>query len=89
MESLTGYGIGIMKLISWKKIPRHKLTFFFIIVVLTDVDECNMNTDSCTDLQLCINTPGSFKCECKQGYRMENEICKGKILINYSESLIA
>ncbi|KAK2157060.1 hypothetical protein NP493_1917g00009 [Ridgeia piscesae] len=42
----------------------------------TDVDECNMNTDSCTDLQLCINTPGSFKCECKQGYRMENEICK-------------
>ena len=34
--------------------------FYFL-----DVDECQ---DSASCDQLCINTVGSFKCECKDGY---------------------
>ena len=31
-----------------------------------DVNECETNSSVCP--QLCINTNGSFKCKCNQGY---------------------
>ncbi|XP_022800806.1 uncharacterized protein LOC111338572 [Stylophora pistillata] len=34
----------------------------------SDVDECNKNTDGCSDT--CINTPGSFVCQCNAGYSL-------------------
>ena len=34
----------------------------------TDIDECaNRSTIDCT--QQCINTPGSYECDCYDGYR--------------------
>jgi len=46
--------------------------------VLADVDECaNNETHSCTDTQLCINTPGTFTCVCVTGYRMTDGTCQG------------
>lgn len=39
-----------------------------------DVDECK-NPESCS--QICINTKGSFKCQCTEGYSLENRThCK-------------
>ena len=36
--------------------------------VLTDINECvNRSTIDCT--QQCINTPGSYECDCYDGYR--------------------
>ena len=32
-----------------------------------DIDECS-STNNCTELQNCINTPGSFVCTCLPGY---------------------
>jgi len=33
-----------------------------------DVDECARATDSCHKYAVCMNLPGSFVCQCKEGY---------------------
>ncbi|XP_059152070.1 uncharacterized protein LOC131938174 [Physella acuta] len=39
-----------------------------------DIDECN-DPLACPDYSNCINTPGSFRCECKEGMQMVNGAC--------------
>ncbi|XP_059158121.1 uncharacterized protein LOC131942326 [Physella acuta] len=39
-----------------------------------DVDEC-LNSTSCRHDQLCVNTDGSFKCKCLDGYTDINGMC--------------
>lgn len=34
----------------------------------TDVDECALNPCAAPERENCVNTPGSYKCECKPGY---------------------
>lgn len=34
-----------------------------------DINECALNTHPCSPHANCLNTRGSFKCKCKQGYR--------------------
>lgn len=36
--------------------------------ICVDVDECRNAEKSCGPFSSCINTPGSFKCECQAGY---------------------
>ena len=31
-----------------------------------DIDECGLNNNTC---HVCVNTPGSFNCICKAGYK--------------------
>ncbi|XP_068703313.1 signal peptide, CUB and EGF-like domain-containing protein 1 isoform X2 [Montipora foliosa] len=40
-------------------------------VTCTDVDECDLATDLCT--QNCHNTNGSYTCSCNAGYRLESD----------------
>lgn len=41
-----------------------------------DVDECKSNP--CPGHHdICVNTPGSFRCECISGFRKTNGFCKG------------
>lgn len=35
--------------------------------VSTDIDECRISPDLCGQ-GTCVNTPGSFECECLRGY---------------------
>ncbi|MEJ1281275.1 hypothetical protein NN561_012224 [Cricetulus griseus] len=35
----------------------------------SDINECALNIHMCSLHANCLNTPGSFKCKCKQGYR--------------------
>ena len=46
------------------------------IVFLTDINEC-ANNGTCD--QICINTIGSFVCECNLGYQLNNDLmtCSG------------
>ena len=45
-----------------------------------DVDECTTKKHNCTEnMSKCINTEGSFECECSSGYEMktigQNKVC--------------
>ena len=44
-----------------------------------DIDECIDETDDCDDNAICINTDGSFTCECESGYTGNGRICEGKL----------
>lgn len=46
----------------------------------TDIDECAIDKSACDSNQNCINTPGSFQCECKVGFTMDKVVnaCVGK-----------
>jgi len=44
-----------------------------------DIDECKLNKPCNKDTENCSNTPGSYKCKCKQGYvRTKKGDCKKK-----------
>ena len=47
------------------------------ICLYSDIDECSAGTDNCS--QLCINTIGSFTCDCDDGYELDTDdvTCNG------------
>ncbi len=49
--------------------------------LMIDIDECSENRDNCG--QLCQNTPGSYSCSCRTGYRVASDgaACEGIDLI--------
>ena len=46
--------------------------------MVPDIDECALDTDGCE--QDCINTPGSFQCDCFEGFLLneDNITCYGE-----------
>ena len=52
-------------------------------VLITDIDECSLSLDNCSPLQECVDTPGSFVCNCLAGYiRLgQDEPCIGELSI--------
>ena len=40
-----------------------------------DIDECETDLHNCSNEQSCLNTDGSFKCECKNGYVGDGLTC--------------
>ena len=52
----------------------------FIIIHFSDIDECsNSSLNDCD--QICINTFGSFMCQCRDGYEHINNSCIGESFI--------
>ena len=49
----------------------------FINAFLLDIDECAVDNGGCN--QICINTPGSSECVCKDGYELgsDGKTCTG------------
>lgn len=41
---------------------------FYIIIFYLDIDECQ-NSSACPETTFCLNTPGSYNCFCKDGYK--------------------
>ena len=50
--------------------------FYFLPV--SDINECQENTDTCHDNAMCSNTEGSFDCQCNRGYTGDGINCAGK-----------
>ena len=50
-------------------------------ILISDVDECAVDNGGCS--QICINKPGSFECQCKDGYALADysKSCNGKATI--------
>ena len=56
---------------------RDDIASLFHIIII-DIDECLNNNGSCEDI--CINTEGSFYCQCSTGLALsaDNRTCEGK-----------
>ena len=54
-----------------------------ICIFHVDIDECETSNGQCT--QTCVNSVGSFKCTCKPGYVLSEDLktCKGKRANNF------
>ena len=46
---------------------------------MTDIDECLNGTHTCDSGAECVNTEGSFLCNCPVGYQSNGESCEGTI----------
>ena len=53
-------------------------------VEILDINECDLNIDGCD--QTCVNTVGSFLCNCTDGYELNEDgiLCDGKNYIMIS-----
>ena len=50
-------------------------------IVFTDIDECVEDPALCGGVDgdtLCINEPGTYRCDCPQGYRQNGGQCVSK-----------
>ena len=53
-------------------------TFFWLFSSSLDIDECEVN-NTCGENGDCVNTNGSFSCDCHPGYKDDGFIyCRGK-----------
>ena len=53
---------------------------YYTITCAIDIDECINKTLACpSDNDICINTYGSYECECNKGYSRNatNGLCEG------------
>ena len=53
-----------------------------VMVSFTDVDECSEGIARCP--QECINTEGSYTCNCSAGYQASNYSCAGAFPFPFS-----
>ena len=45
----------------------------------TDIDECRSEFHTCDSNAMCVNTNGSFECDCKDGFTSDgNNDCIGE-----------
>ena len=42
-----------------------------------DIDECKLKLSNCAENAECINTEGSYECQCKTGFQGNGIICIG------------
>jgi fibulin 1/2 len=55
-----------------------------IFLFSSDIDECVIGTHNCDKTNGgCLNNAGSYKCNCKSGFKLEadGKTCKGKALL--------
>lgn len=61
-------------------ILSHSYTHALQIILVLDINECEIGVHNCAENHVCVNTPGSFSCECANGYFLDvvNATCFGE-----------
>ena len=63
------------------------LTYYIPCTIILDIDECSSNNGGCSDM--CVNTNGSYYCECLEGYELQNEtVCVGKLSLPICNTIL-
>ena len=66
----------------WCRIETNDLLWIREIIQATyisDIDECEVGTDTCDNHATCTNTDGSFTCTCNTGFFGDGYQCEGNI----------
>lgn len=72
---------SISSLLRSVKIFFQYLFLIFTTVFLVDVDECAFNMDRCNRSSArCVNTEGSYVCQCMVGYTEDGLHCSGELV---------
>ena len=55
----------------------YQFNYILKLEIILDINECTMNNGGCA--QLCTNTPGSYQCNCNNGYtlNLDRHNCSG------------
>lgn len=61
------------------------LWFLTLSLGISDIDECSNGDNLCQRNADCINSPGSYRCECAAGFKLSpNGACVGKKSVDFS-----
>lgn len=52
---------------------------FHQMYICTDINECAIESYTCTNNTECKNAPGSYQCDCVEGYVDKNGECEGSV----------
>ena len=47
----------------------------FLLILSSDIDECDIGTAECSTYATCTNTDGDYNCTCEAGYSGDGFIC--------------
>ena len=75
LYSLT-HSNWILKIVLFNIVCLISLSFFNVI--FADLEECSTNTHNCDVNADCVNTVGSYSCNCRAGYTGDGQSCNGK-----------
>lgn len=64
---------------------NHSHIYFIKIIIILDDNECLRIPPPCRGISQCVNTPGSFECQCPDGYKLGSTAreCVGKLPFIY------
>ena len=51
-----------------------------MLIFVVDMNECLRNNGDCDPDAACINTPGSYRCVCDEGFSGNGIECVGELL---------
>ena len=58
------------------EVMRFMLNYnYFYENLYTDIDECSEDIHFCNNNNYCVNTIGSYRCQCNDGYRGNGTFC--------------
>ena len=60
---------------------------YYFIVVVPDIDECDLGLDVCHPNATCHNTPGAYNCTCNTGFAGDGFTCTGMRGYHFLNSL--
>lgn len=69
--------------------PYQIMSFIFCLNYDADIDECANENGGCS--HHCVNTVGSFRCECPIGFQISsynNTHCEGEFMVHTSVTII-
>ena len=52
-------------------------------LLFIDIDECENGQDNCSVHAVCHNTPGSYECDCKDGFIGDGIVCISMYMHEY------
>ena len=67
--------LGMVSLTVQVSVHRMSLLLVFTLLIVSDVNECEIGSDNCDENAECTDTIGSFNCSCKFGYSGNGTFC--------------